>query len=278
MTALVTTLVLGAALLHASWNAILRGGSDRYWSIVVICATSVVVALPVALTLASPARACWPYLGISTVLQDISCLLLVRGYRDGDLAQVYPIARGSSPLMVTLGALVIAGEHLSLPALAGVVLISAAILLLALEKARAAASTVAVALAIGATIAAYTLSDGIGARLSGNVTAYTAWLFLIQGSSMPLLFALTRKWHQVAWPSVDTWKAVGGGVLGLIAYAVAVWALSISPMGRVSALRETSVLFAVIIGAAFLKEPLTWPRAGAAAMIAGGAALLALTT
>ena len=104
MTTLATVLILGAALLHASWNAILRGGSDRYWSIVVICATSVVVALPVVLTLPPPARACWAFLGISTVLQDISCLLLVRGYRDGDLAQVYPIARGSSPLIVTVGA------------------------------------------------------------------------------------------------------------------------------------------------------------------------------
>lgn len=275
MTTLAIVLILGAALLHASWNAILRGGSDRYWSIVVICATSVVVALPVVLTLPPPARACWPLLGISTVLQDVSCLLLVRGYRDGDLAQVYPIARGSSPLIVTVGAIFVAGEHPSTAAWLGIVLISAAILLLALETTRPAPSTVAVALAIGATIAAYTLSDGLGARLSGNVTAYTAWLFLIQGSSMPLLFAATRGWPPIAWPSDRTWKAIVGGVLGLIAYAVAVWALSVAPMGRVSALRETSVLFAVVIGTLVLKERPSVARALAAAMIAGGAALLA---
>ncbi len=277
MSALVTTLVLCAALLHASWNAILRGGSDRYWSIVVICATSVVAALPFVVALPPPARTCWPFLAGSVVLQDVACLLLVRGYRDGQLAQVYPIARGSSPLMVTLGALIVAGEHPSVVILGGVALISAAIIMLALEKARPKPATLAVALAIGATISAYTLCDGLGARRSGNVTAYTAWLFLIQGTSMPLLFAATRGWPPLAWPSADTWKAVVGGVFGLIAYGVAIWALSVSPMGRVSALRETSVLFAVVIGALFLKERPTPARVLAAMMIAAGAALLATT-
>jgi drug/metabolite transporter (DMT)-like permease len=277
VNALVTTLVLCAALLHASWNAILRGGSDRYWSIVVICATSVVAALPVVFVVTPPTRACWPFLAGSAVLQDVACLLLVRGYRDGQLAQVYPIARGSSPLMVTLGAVIVAGEQPSVVILGGVALISAAIIMLALEKARPKPATLAVALAIGATISAYTLCDGLGARRSENVTAYTAWLFLIQGTSMPLLFAATRGWPPLAWPSADTWKAVVGGVFGLIAYGVAIWALSVSPMGRVSALRETSVLFAVVIGALFLKERPTPARVLAAMMIAAGAALLATT-
>jgi drug/metabolite transporter (DMT)-like permease len=275
VTTLVTTLVLCAALLHASWNAILRGGSDRYWSMAVICATSVAAALPVVFVVAPPARASWPPLAGSVVLQDMACLLLVRGYRDGQLAQVYPIARWSSPMMVTLGALIIAGEHPSAVILGGIALISAAILMLALEKARATPATLAVALGIGATIAAYTLCDGLGARRSGNVTAYTAWLFLVQGTSMPLLFAATRGWPPLAWPSADTWKAVVGGVFGLVAYGVAIWALSVSPMGRVSALRETSVLFAVVIGAVFLKERPTPARVLAAVMIAAGAALLA---
>ena len=275
MSALVTALVLCAALLHASWNAILRGGSDRYWSIVVICATSVVAALPLVFVLPPPAPACWPFLAGSVILQDVACLLLVRGYRDGQLAQVYPIARGSSPMMVTLGAVIVAGEQPSAVILGGVALISAAIIMLALEKARPKPATLAVALAIGATISAYTLCDGLGARRSGNVTAYTAWLFLIQGTSMPLLFAATRGWPPLAWPSADTWKAAVGGVFGLVAYGVAIWALSVSPMGRVSALRETSVLFAVVIGAVFLKERPTGPRILAAIMIAGGAALLA---
>ena len=275
MTTLVTVLVLGAALLHASWNAILRGGADRLWSVTVICGVSAVVAAPFVIVLPLPRPESWLFIGISAVLQDLSCLLLVRGYRDGDLAQVYPIARGSSPLMVTLGAVIVAGEHPSALIRCGIGLISAAILVLTLEKARPKPATFAVALAVGATIAAYTLSDGLRARRSGNVAAYTAWLFLIQGSSMPLLFAATRGWPAVGWPRADTCAAVVGGLFGMIAYGVAVWALSVSPMGRVSALRETSVLFAVVIGALFLKERPTLARVLAATMIAGGAALLA---
>ncbi len=277
MTPLVTALVLGAALLHASWNAILRGGEDRYWSMVVICATSVVVALPLVLTVPLPAAGSWPFLALSAVVQDVAALLLVRAYRDGQLAQVYPVARGSSPLMVTLGALIVAGEVPGPAAMAGIALISAAILILALEKARPKPATLAMALAIGASITVYTLSDGLGARRSGNVTGYTAWLFLIQGSSMPILFAATRGWPPLGIPSAETWKAVVGGVFGLVAYGVAVWALSLAPMGQVSALRETSVLFAVVIGALFLKERPTAARAIAAVMIAGGAAALATT-
>ncbi len=275
MTTLVTVLVLGAALLHASWNAILRGGADRLWSMAVICGVSAVVAAPFVILLPRPAPASWAFIGASAILQDLGCLLLVRGYRDGDLTQVYPIGRGSSPMMVTLGAVIVAGEHPSAVILIGIALISAAILLLALEKARPRPATLAVALAIGATIAAYTLCDGLGARASGNVAAYTAWLFLIQGSSIPLLFAATRGWPAMARPSAETWKAVVGGLFGMIAYGIAIWALSVSPMGRVSALRETSVLFAVVIGAVFLKERPSAARVVAAVMIAGGAALLA---
>lgn len=275
MTALVTVLVLGAALLHASWNAILRGGADRLWSMAVICGVSAIIAAPFVVLLPRPAPGSWPFIGLSTLLQDVSCLLLVRGYRDGELAQVYPVARGSSPLMVTLGAVIVAGEHPSPVVLGGIALISAAILVLALERARPKPATLAVALAIGATISAYTLSDGLGARRSGNVASYAAWLFLIQGSSMPLFLVATRGWPAIAWPGSETWKAMLGGLFGMIAYGVAVWALSVAPMGRVSALRETSVLFAVVIGALFLKERSTPARVLAALMIFGGAALLA---
>ena len=275
MTVFATALVLGAALLHASWNAILRGGADRLWSITVICGTSAVVALPLVIALPLPAPASWPFIGLSTAVQDVSCFLLVRGYRDGHLAQVYPIARGSSPMLVTLGALVFAGEHPSAPAIAGIALISAAILALGFERARPRVETTLVALAVGLCIAGYTLSDGVGARLSRRTLSYTAWLFLFQGASMPLLFVALRGRLVLSWRESETRKAVAGGVFGLLSYGVVIWALTLAPMGRVSALRETSVLFAALIGAVFLKERLTPARLAAAVMIAGGAALLA---
>ena len=274
MTVLATALVLGAALLHASWNAILRGGADRLWSIAVICGTSAVVALPFVIALPLPAPASWPFIGFSTVVQDVSCFLLVRGYRDGHLAQVYPIARGSSPMLVTLGALAFAGERPSVAATAGIVLISAAILALGFERARPKPGTTFTALAIGVCIAAYTLSDGVGARASHETASYTAWLFLIQGASMPLLFIALRGRLVLSWRDGETRKAIAGGVFGLVSYGVVIWALTLAPMGRVSALRETSVLFAALIGAIFLKERLTGARVVAAVMIAAGAAVL----
>jgi drug/metabolite transporter (DMT)-like permease len=274
MTPIVIVLLLGAALLHATWNAILRGGADRLWSIVVMCATSAVVAAPLVFILPAPARASWPYIAFSAGLQVAYCLFLVRAYREAGLAQVYPIARGTSPLLVTLGAVVVAGERLTPGALAGVVLVSAGITALAFEKARPNAKSTLAAVSTGVFIAAYTLTDGLGARLSGHAQSYTAWLFLAQGSAMPLAYMAVRGRLTISLKDPETLKALIGGVFGLISYGLVIWALTRAPMGQVSALRETSILFAAVIGVVFLKEKLTWPRIGAAVMIAAGAVAL----
>ena len=274
MTPLVVGLILSAALLHASWNAILRGGADRLWSITVMCAVSAVVALPFLVFLPLPAQASWPCIGLSAALQVSYCLFLVRAYREGGLAQVYPIARGTSPLLVTLGAVFVAGERLTPAALGGVALVSLGIMALAFEKARPSARSTLSALATGVFVAAYTLTDGVGARLSGHAQAYTAWLFLVQGAAMPLVYIALRGRLVLPLRSAETWKVLVGGVFGLLSYGVVIWALTLAPMGRVSALRETSILFAVIIGVVFLKEKPTLPRIAAALMIAGGAIAL----
>jgi drug/metabolite transporter (DMT)-like permease len=274
MTPLVVGLILSAALLHASWNAILRGGADRLWSITIMCAVSAAVALPFLFFLALPARATWPCIAFSAALQVSYCLFLVRAYREGGLAQVYPIARGTSPLLVTLGAAVVAGERLTPAALGGVALVSFGIMALAFEKARPSARSTLSALATGVFVAAYTLTDGVGARLSGHAQSYTAWLFLVQGAAMPLVYIALRGRLVVSLRQAETWKVLAGGVFGLLSYGVVIWALTLAPMGRVSALRETSILFAVVIGVVFLKEKLTPARLTAALMIAGGAIAL----
>jgi drug/metabolite transporter (DMT)-like permease len=276
MTPLVIGLVLSAALLHATWNAILRGGADRLWSITVMCAVSAIVALPFVFLLALPARASWPCIGLSAALQVSYCLFLVRAYREGALAQVYPIARGTSPLLVTLGAVFVAGERLTPAALAGVALVSLGIMALAFEKARPSARSTLAAIATGVFVAAYTLTDGVGARLSGQAQSYTAWLFLVQGAAMPVVYVALRGRLVLPLREPETWKALAGGIFGLLSYGVVIWALTLAPMGRVSALRETSILFATVIGAVFLKEKLTPARVTAALMIAGGA--IALST
>jgi len=274
MTPIVIAVVLAAALLHASWNAILRGGADRLWSVTIMCAVSVIVALPFLVLLPPPARASWPCIGLSSALQVSYCFFLVRAYHHGGLAQVYPIARGTAPLLVTLGAAIVVGEKLTPAALAGVLLVSLGIMALAFERAKLVAAASVYALASGGFIAAYTVTDGVGARLAGNPQSYTVWLFVVQGLGMIAAYLAVRR-RLVLPRNGEMAKAVIGGVLGLVSYGVVIWALARAPMGQVSALRETSILFAAVLGALFLKEKVTLPRAGAAAMIAAGAVVLA---
>lgn len=275
MTSLAVAAVLGAAILHASWNALLRGRGDRLNSITVMSMVSALTGAVAVCLLPHPAPASWPFLALSVVLQTGYCLTLVRAYRDGMLAEIYPIARGSSPMLVTLGAFVLAHERLSLWALAGVALVSAGIAGVALGRGRPKAGALAAAVATGGLIASYTVSDGFGGRASGAPLAYAGWLFLLQGAVMPFAyFALRRRWPTIGRDG-DTAKSAIGGVLTVVAYGVVIWALSIAPMGQVSALRETGILFAMVIGMVFLKERPSRRQVLSAAMIAVGAALLA---
>jgi drug/metabolite transporter (DMT)-like permease len=276
MSPLVIGLVLGSAVLHATWNAILRSGADRLWSMTVMCAMCALVALPVALIAPMPAPASWPYMAGSAALQIVYALFLVRAYRYGQLAHVYPIARGAAPLLVTLGAAVVAGEQLAPLSLLGVVLVSWGIVAIAFGKGRTDAVSSLMALATGGFIASYMVTDGVGVRLSGHAIGYAAWQAILDGLPMPLVYlAIRRRWPAIA-PNLELGKMAVGALISVTAYGVVVWAMSLSPMGQVSALRETSILFAALIGAVFLKERLTAQRLAGAAMIAGGAVALSL--
>ena len=274
MTPLVIALVLCAAILHASWNAILRGGADRLWSVTVMSFAATAVAIPAVLLLPLPSPASWPYLGFSGVLQVAYTAFLVFAYRRADLSQVYPMIRGAVPLLVTLGAAIFAGEQLGALAVAGIALVSLGIMSLALGKGRAQPIAVAAALANSLIIATYTVTDGIGARLSGNSFAYVSWIFLIYGVLMPAAFLGVRRRLVLRWSAPETRTALIAGVVQLVTYGTVIWALTLAPIGPVSALRETSIVFAAFIGRIFLSEPLTPRRLGASAVIAAGAACL----
>lgn len=270
-------LVLCAAVLHASWNAMLKGGDDRLRAMVVMSITSALLSCSVIPFVPWPHEDSWPALLTSAALHVFYNLFLVRAYRRGDLGQVYPIARGISPMLITLGAAIFAGEYLVPWALAGIVLVSLGILSLARGwAAQATRSDVGIALTTGVFIAAYTLVDGIGARLSGHALAYTVWLFALDGLPMPIIYWLARGWHghPLLQPTAATGKAAAGGAISLIAYGLVIWAASIGPMGPVSALRETSVVFAALIGRIFLAENLTGRRLLACLSVAIGACLL----
>ena len=274
MSPLVVGLLIMAAVLHATWNAILRSGADRLWSITVISAVGALVALPFALALPKPGLASWPYLALSDALQVGYCLFLVRAYRDGHLAHVYPVARGTAPLLVTLGAAIFAGERLALPGLAGVALVSGGIMILGLGKDRPDVRSTGAALAAGAFIACYMVCDGVGVRASQHATGYAAWQAVGQGAAMlPVYWAIRRRPPSLPRGAPGA-RVVLAAVIGVFSYCVVVWAMSRSPMGQVSALRETSILFAALIGAVFLHERITLRRLLGAVVIASGAICL----
>jgi uncharacterized membrane protein len=270
-------LVLLAAILHASWNAMLKSGADRLRTMVIMNVTCAVVAGAIIPFVPAPDSESWVFLASSGVLHVGYSLFLVRAYRHGELGQVYPIARGSSPLMITLGAAIAVGENPSALALAGIVLVSSGILSLARGWSKiASVSDIHIALATGFFIACYTLADGIGARLSHHSGSYTVWLFLIDGIPMAIIYWLKTGWTKdpLFDRSATTAKAALGGMVSFLAYGLVIWAASIGPLGPVSARRETSVVFAAIIGRLFLSEHLSTKRMIACLSVAAGALVL----
>ncbi|MDN2486550.1 DMT family transporter [Kosakonia sacchari] len=267
-------LTLFAALLHASWNTLLRGGTDRLWSMTIMCATIALTCIVVAPFLPLPAYASWKYALLSALLHVGYNLCLVRSYQSGDLGQTYPIARGSSPLMVTSAAALFAGEKVAVNALAGIGLISGGILLLALQRRRLALPGLKYSLATGAFIAAYSVVDGIGVRIAGDAIAYTVWMSALWGALMPALYIGLRDAKSLLRWRPGVVRAATGGLVSLLAYGIIIYAMATAPMGAVSALRETSVLFAALLGYLFLGETLTLRKVLACTVIATGTVMI----
>jgi drug/metabolite transporter (DMT)-like permease len=237
---------------------------------------SALAAAPAALVLPLPALASWPSILISGAIHVGYNLALVRAYEHGELGQVYPVARGSSPLLVTLGAALVAGEWPGGAAFAGILLVSFGILGLAGNWSKGASRAgIAAAFTTGALIAAYTVTDGIGARLSGAPLSYAAWLFLLDGLPLPLIYILWRgETHSLLRMDAANLKAWFGGIVSLAAYGAVIFAATLAPLGEVSALRETSVVFAALLGRFFLAETLPPARLACCAAVALGAICL----
>jgi drug/metabolite transporter (DMT)-like permease len=225
-----------------------------------------------------PASAAWPYIVASGLVHIVYNVSLVRSYRRNDLALAYPIARGSSPLLVTLGAALFAGEAIGPLRALGVAMVSGGIIVMALQGHRASRAGALAALTTGAMIALYTVIDGIGVRLSGDQPlSYTAWMFLFYWL-MPVLFVAVRGlaplWAPVRSEPLAVGSSLVGGLVSIAAYGIVIWALQSGAMGAVSALRETSVVFAVLIGRVFLRESVSGTRWLACIVVAAGAVCL----
>ncbi|WP_050464142.1 DMT family transporter [Herbaspirillum autotrophicum] len=276
MSSAVIALVLLAALLHASWNALLKSSDDRLGVLTLMTIGAGIGAIPLVIWGAMPTAASWPYIILSAILHTGYNLFLIRAYRIGDFSQSYPIARGSSPLLVALGAALLAGEQMNWWTLLGIVLVSAGIISLAQLKSRASLAAPLAAFTTGAFIAAYTITDGIGARLSGDALAYAGWLFVLDSIPLALIYLWQHRRLPLSTTPRQTLVGLGGGVMSLLAYGIVIWAVTLAPMGAVSALRETSVLFAALIGWLFLGEKLTVRRLSACVVIVLGASVLGL--
>ncbi|MCG6576755.1 EamA family transporter [Pseudomonas sp. AF32] len=270
----ITLLILFAALLHAGWNALLRGGADRLWSMTMMCIAVAIACTVAAAFMVPPAPASWGYAMLSAVLHVGYNLFLVRSYRLGDLGQTYPIARGSSPVLITLGAAIFAGEHIAPSTLLGIALVSGAIISLAFSGRELSVPSLPYALGTGCFIAAYSVTDGIGTRLSGAPLAYTVWMCALWGVLMPLVYIGVRDARSLFSIRPGMFTALAGGLVSLLAYGIVIYAMNEAPLGAVSALRETSVLFAALIGYLFLGETLTARRVLACAVIVSGTLLI----
>jgi drug/metabolite transporter (DMT)-like permease len=272
--------VLLAAACHAGWNAAIKRGLDPLATTVSMSIGAAFIALVLTPFAGLPALASWPWIAASVVIHLLYFAALIESYRSGDMGQVYPIARGSAPLLTAIGATLLVGERLGLLGWCGIVLLAAGVLLISLHGSRDLKRldrrAVGFALSTAVTICAYSLVDGVGARLSGNANAYSLALFVGIGPVMAV-YAWARSGQGIL-AAIPRHPAIGlaGGALQLGSYAVAIWAMTVAPIALVAALRETSVLFGAIIAVFLLKEPLRASRIAAALLIVSGLALIRL--
>lgn len=262
--------VLGAALLHASWNVLLKSGEDKEHESIGVGIGSGLVALAVAPFLPVPASGSWPWLVGSAIVHILYFLFLAGAYRWGELSYTYPVMRGGGPMIVAVAGALAFDELLTPGQTLGVLLVCAGILAFAAGRHHPRATGFAIANA--GVIATYTLIDGYGARASGAPVSYALWFFAANGIVLALYTAARGRGRSMAayfrakWP-----RALIGGTLAIGAYGIALWAMARAPIALVAVLRETSVIFAALLGALFLKEKMTHRR-----LVATGAVMVGL--
>jgi drug/metabolite transporter (DMT)-like permease len=273
----VTLAVLGAGLLHASWNALLKAapGGDPLLDTASVVAGSSLCGLVVVPFVALPDPAAWKFAAASAMVHFGYYVTLSQAYRTGDLSFAYPLMRGTAPLIVTLLGIAFLREWPTAQIALGIALISSGIVSIAFVRHnRHPPAAAGWAFANAAIIAAYTLVDGAGARVSGNALSYVAWLTFLEAFPFLAWIHLRRGPAAFAYVRRGWRRGLLGGAISLAAYAIVLWAMTRAPIAAVAALRETSVLFAALIGAVWLKEDFGFPRlAGAASVVAGVAAL-----
>lgn len=277
MTPLLVGLVLTAALLHAVWNAMAKSGGQPEFSIGAYQLVGSVICIGLSTLVPIPARGSWPLIFTSVIIHNLYYFSLARAYRAGDLSQVYPLFRGLAPVLVAIGAVILADEWLSPGTMLGIVVVSVGVISLAFRNATLGAmppKALFWGLTTSVLIAFYTVVDGLGVRAAGNSISYILWLFIFEVVPIGLILLLTRRQAWVKYICERPAMIITGGVASSAAYGLVIFAMSLGAMAVVSSLRETSVIFAAIIGAMFLREPFGPARIRAALLVASGIILM----
>ncbi|MCG0287636.1 DMT family transporter [Streptomyces sp. PSAA01] len=303
MTPLVAAAVLIAAVTHASWNAIAHGIRDQLLAFTLVGGGGAVCGLALLPFAPLPAADAWPYLLASAAIHVVYQLLLMRSFHLGDFGQMYPIARGTAPLVVTVAAAVFVGERPDRWQAAGIALASAGLVGVALwgvrgarrgdreeagenggqkpgENGGAAPQWLALtaAIATGLSIAAYTVVDGLGVRASGSAPGYIAWLMILEGFAIPGYALAIRRGALLRQLRPVAVRGLLGGLLSVSAYGLVLWAQTQAELAPIAALRESSIIVGAAIGTLFFKERFGGPRIAAAGLMVAGIGLMLHTS
>ncbi|MER6139269.1 EamA family transporter [Streptomyces sparsogenes] len=283
MTPLVALAVLVAAVTHAGWNAIAHGIKDQLLAFTLVGGGGALCGAVMVCFTPLPAAGAWPWLIVSALVHVLYYVLLMRSFRLGDFGQMYPIARGTAPLVVAVVAAVFLGETPDARQAAGIAVASAGLVGLALWGIRGSGRrpgsgpqwpAIAAALATGLSIATYTVVDGLGVRASGSAVGYIAWLMLLEGFAVPAYALATRRGALVRQLRPVALRGLLGGVLSVFAYGLVLWAQTRAPLAPIAALRESSIIVGAAIGALFFKERFGAPRLAAAGLMVAGIGLM----
>ena len=275
MPPLAIAAALSSALIHASWNAALKGGRDRVTDSFLVAVGGLLTGGVLIALLGAPRVEAWPYLAVSVCIHLIYWITLFKGYDAGDLTHIYTLSRGSAPLLVALGAGLLANEVPPPVKMAGIALVSLGVLAVGASP-RAPLKASLWALATGMCIASYSLFDALGARVAGNAVLYLGWTTGLM--SIPMVaFALLRRGSGplLAAASVAPWRGIAIGIISFAGYGLVLWAQTFAPIAQVTALRETSVVWGALIGFVVLRERLGPRRWLGAIVVALGAGLIA---
>lgn len=278
MDLFVMIVILLSALLHASWHAVLKANSDRFLTYSVMNIVAMLFGFILLHYAGPPKNYAWDWIAASAFLHLIYKIFLIKAYTYGDLSKVFPLSRGLAPLLIALVSFTLLKETASFPQIILIVGVMIGLFLVVFEKLDFSSNKKMFLFAgiSGLITASYTIVDGMGARAAGNPFWFVAWIYILDGTIFPLYAVLYRRQDFFSYLRSGWSSALLGGFFSIASYGAIVWALNNATMAGVAVLRETSLIFAAILGSVFLKEKFGFQRLIAILTITGSIIFSAL--